>query len=98
MSLVGWDQSMEVHEILSKGSRLIEAAKLYHAAHNDLILSNTEDPLLLQPLHGIDNTKSHTDWQGRRHCDGDEIEEFHDQIDLLHVLVDEDDQHDESRD
>lgn len=89
---------MEVHEVLSEGSRLVEAAELYHPAHNDLILRDAENPLLLQPLHGIDNPKGHTDGQGRRHCDGDQIKEFHDKVDQLHVLMDEDDQHDEGTD
>lgn len=98
LGLVGWDQGMEVHEVLSEGSRFVEAAELYHAAHDDLVLGNAEDPFLLQSLHGVDNTKGHTDGQGRRHCDGDQIEELHDQVHQLHVLMDEDDQHDEGAD
>lgn len=92
LALIGWYQCMEIHIVFSKGAGLVEAAKLDHSAHDDLILGDTENALIFQPLHSVDNTKGHTDRECRWDCDGDEIKEFLDQIHHLHILVDEADQ------
>ena len=92
---VSWNQRVKIHIILSEGAGLIETAKLYHAAHDDLVLRNTENLLLLQSLHRVDYAKGHRDRQGRRDRNCDQIEELLNEILGLNVGVDEDDEDDE---
>jgi hypothetical protein len=94
LSLVGWHQCVEVHEVLSEGARLVEAAELNHTANDHLVLSNTVDALLFQSINRVDNAECHTDGQRRRHSDGNQVEEFLHEVLHLRILVDEDDEDD----
>jgi predicted ATPase len=80
--------TIEVHIILCKCTRLIEAAELNDPANHYLVLRNTEYLLLVQALESVDDPKGHAHGQGRRHCYQYKINELYDDFQGFHVFVD----------
>ncbi len=47
---------------------------------NNLVRRDAVNSLVFEFLEGENNTKSHTDWQSRWNCDGNQIQKFYDQV------------------
>lgn len=71
--MLSWDEALEIHKIFSEGAGFIETTEADSSSSDDLALLYAENHFIFQFSNGVDNTESHTDWQGGRHCDDYEI-------------------------
>lgn len=79
-------EGLKVHKILSQSASFIKAAEIYCSSSDNFVFLNAKNRLIIEFFNGIDNSKSHTNWQGRRHSNSDQIQEFHNHIHRIHNL------------
>ena len=91
-TIVGWDDTVEIHIVFGKSASLIETCELDDATSDDLILWNAEDLLFVESLQCIDDSEGHADRKCGWHCDKNNIDKFDDDVRSgLIVDVDDDD-------